>query len=587
MEIVMDYKRPEVNTGSDAVICNKCGMLITKDDLNYKSEVRRKELNAMLLSGFKSPYTLVLAIAMSVITVCCFVQAFSSADGFTFAISAAVGSVALFDCFGIWKVLVYDKQLTPKGLKSFQRFLSLQKALNIVFMILFGLLSGILIVISILLMVAFDRLSGDISEIIHVVGSFFDYEILIGAETISSFLLTGPTIIFILALIVVIVTTLYYTLINRALKKIVKHVDHISGCVSGSGEYNRDKRPPYKSLIIFGGLNIFALFISSNVGVWSAIYSIALGVYFIFIALLFRHLHNEADKYDAVLIGTSTHKFMELCDPNNLDTNGVTAEIDRLVGEGKLSPDDVDLINLRLDEMEKFRKSKVFKEILEAKRSEDVRLAGLLENIRKKDSRVAMKLPQCIENTDLGKLFEEIQARTVIEELRQLNDPYWEDLADKLEEERRHYEFPEEILRPETLKKIRESKLFEEIRKAKMLYREYLIFLPDTPSDMNPYSLAILDCIIVKNNGDIVIIDYKTDRLDKHELKCEAGATETFSSSYSPQFAKYADAVKLEFGKKPASAKLYSLQLGKDLDIPINELPKKRYHYPEIKGRPS
>ena len=585
MEIIMDYKRPKVDTGSDAVICNKCGMLITKDDLNYKSEVRRKELNAMLLSGFKSPYTLVLAIAMTVITVCCFVNLIMATNMFVTGINIWLGSVALINCIGIWKLWGFDKNLTAKAVRSFKKYLSLQRVLNIISLVLIELLAALILTFANLLTIAFDKFSVMLSEIIYDIGTLIDYNITVDPDTILAVLIIGPALLFIVGILIAILAIVYYTFINRAIKKVINHINRLSSSVESDEGYDVNKKPPFISLLIFGVINLLCCLLLTNV--WMILYTIAIGVYFIFIALLFKHLHNETDKYDAVLIGTSTHKFMELCDPKNLDTNGVTAEIDRLVGEGKLSPDDVDLINLRLDEMEKFRKSQVFKEILEAKRDEDARLADLLENIRKKGSCVAMKLPQCIENTDLGKLFEEIQARTVIEELRKLDDPYWEDLADKLEEERRHYELPEEILRPEALKKIRESTLFEEIRKAKMLYREYPIFLPDTSSDMNPHSLAVLDCIIVKNEGDIVIIDYKTDRLDKHELKCEARATETFSFSYSPQFAKYADAVKLEFGKKPASAKLYSLQLGKALNIPINELPQKRYHYPEIKGRPS
>ena len=583
----MDFHRPDMKLGDNDVVRNGQQLIDQKLSADV-TEARKMNLNAVLLSNFKNRFALVVAIAMTVITASCFVGAILYGNFISSAINICIGSIALVDCFGIWKLFAYDKQITPEGLKSFQRYASVQKVLNVVSMILFGLLAGVMIVISIALMIAFEQFSGNISEVVHSVGTLLDYQIPMDPEAISSFFLIGPTIIFITALIVIIFVTVYYTLINRALKNVIKYVDRLAACANGDVNYAIDQKPPFISLLVFSGVNaLLTLLIPTDIGLWSIIYNLALCVYFVFIALLFRNIQKEIEKKEATYIGTAVHKFMELCDLEKLYDGSIEAELNRLVAEGDISSDDAERVQLRINEMERFRRSDVFREMLEAKRCEDAHMTMLLKEIRRTEYLEKMGLPRCIEEMDFGKLFDEIHVMTVIEQMRQSGDPRQIELADILDAEMLHYELPEEILQPTTLDKIRNSKLFEDIRKAKRLYREYPIFMPDVPSSMSPHTLAIPDCIIVKENGDIKIVDFKTDRLEKAELKNEAKATETFSFSYSPQFAKYADAVKLEFGKKPASAKLYSLQLGKALNIPINELPQKRYHYPEIKGRPS
>ena len=585
----MDYNHNDLKLEPQAVAGNERDNLVAKKTAEDKAKAQKTELNAALMTAIKSPLTLVLAIAMTVITVSCFASAISSGVALFSYISIWMGIVALIDCIGIWKLWGFDKEITSKSLKSFKGYLSLQKALNVISLILFELLGAILMVISIALMVAFDKLSVNLSEIIYDVGSYLGYEFLIDPDTIFSYLIIGPGIIFLIALVVIIAATIYYTFINRALKKVIKYVKRLSNSIDGTAnhndDYDIDKKPPFISLIIFGG--IYAIFAPFTLGIWNILCGLAIGVYFIFIALLFKKIHTEIENYSAMSIGSATHEFIENCDLESFNTTGSIAEIDRLVEEGHLSSDAADCVRLRLYEMECFRQSDVFREMLEAKRCEDAHMTMLLEKIRRTEYLEKMGLPRCIEEMDFGKLFDEIHVMTVIEQMRQSGDPRQIELADILDAETLHYELPEEILQPTTLDKIRNSKLFEDIRKAKRLYREYPIFMPDVPSPMSPHTLAILDCIIVKESGDVKIVDYKTDRLEKAELKNEAKATETFSFRYSPKFAKYADAVKLEFGKKPASAKLYSLQLGKALNIPINELPPKKYRYPEIKGRPS
>ena len=568
----MDCKHPNLELASNDIVCNECGKFVAKKSSGDKSKVRKTELNSALMAAIKSPFALVLAIAMTVITISCFASAISAGGSFMSYISVWMGIVALIDCVGIWKLWGFDKEVTANSIKSFKGYLSLQRTLNTILLILFDLLGGIIIAISIALMAAFDKLSVQISEFIYSVGEFFEYELLIESDAIFSILVIGPGILFLIALAAVIAITTYFTIINRALKKVIRYVKRLSKSMGGKvdkNDYDVDKKPPFISLIIFGA--IYAIVAFFTAGIWSIISGIAIGVYFIFIALLFKKIHDEIEDRSAESIGTAAHEFIENCDLEGFNVTGSIAELERQTSEGYLSSDEADCVQLRLYEMELFRRSDVFLEMLEAKRSENAHLAILLEKMRRTRSHVKMGLPECIENMDPGKLFDEIHVMKVIEDMRQSGDPHQIELANMLDAETHHYELPEEILNPETLEKIRQSQLFEDIRKAKRLYREYPIFIPNVPSPKSPHTLAILDCIIVKDSGEILLVDYKTDRMKKSEMKNESKAAKTFTSRHGSQLSGYKDAIKFEFGKAPKSARIYSLQLGKAFQISTAE----------------
>ena len=465
----MDFHRPDMKLGDNDVVHNGQQLIDQKLSADV-TEARKMNFNAVLLSNFKNRFALVVAIAMTVITASCFVGAILYGNFISSAINICIGSIALVDCFGIWKLFAYDKEITPEGLKSFQRYASVQKVMNVVSMILFGLLAGIMIVISIALMIAFEQFSGNISEVVHSVGTLLDYQIPMDSEAISSFFIVGPTIIFITALIVIIFVTVYYTLINRALKNVIKYVDRLAACANGDVNYAIDQKPPFISLLVFSGVNaLLTLLIPTDIGLWSIVYNLTLCVYFVFIALLFRNIHKEIEKQEATYIGTAVHKFMELCDLEKLDDGSVEAELNRLVAEGDISSDDAEHVQLRINEIEKFRR----------------------------------------------------------------------------------------------------SKLFEEMRQAKELHREYRI---ETESE-----ISIIDCIIVKENGDILLADYKTDRQPE----------EQFVDEYTAQLSKYVRAIKSEFGKAPLSAEIYSFHLGKSIKVEIPKQTTDKYVFSMTKGRPS
>ena len=627
----MDFHRPDMKLGDNDVVHNGQQLIDQKLSADV-TEARKMNFNAVLLSNFKNRFALVVAIAMTVITASCFVGAILYGNFISSAINICIGSIALVDCFGIWKLFAYDKEITPEGLKSFQRYASVQKVLNVVSMILFGLLAGIMIVISIALMIAFEQFSGNISEVVHSVGTLLDYQIPMDSEAISSFFIVGPTIIFITALIVIIFVTVYYTLINRALKNVIKYVDRLAACANGDVNYAIDQKPPFISLLVFSGVNaLLTLLIPTDIGLWSIVYNLALCVYFVFIALLFKNIHKQinasaidridvpadnqvvapadnqvavtadnqvaapadnqvaapADKQVGVsadkqtdapavkkitvqvikkpirtklsirksrLVGNAMHKFIAFCDLENLKKSGGKAELIRLVDEGKLSRKDVTYISV--DWINNFCKSGVFKDMLEAKRAEEKRLAKILEKISQKNALVKLGLPECIKDVNLGDLFNEIHARKVIADLRKNLRIL---LAYKLNKQRRRYDLPKEILTPEAIEMIYNSKLFKDIREAKRLYQEHIILIPKAVSGKKSCSLLIPDCIIEEWPNRIKVVDFKTGKQSEKR----------FVKKHTRQLSKYKNAIKHEFGNTPKSTEIYSFHLDKTIKIRI------------------
>ena len=108
-------------------------------------------------------------------------------------------------------------------------------------------------------------------------------------------------------------------------------------------------------------------------------------------------------------------------------------------------------------------------------------------------------------------------------------------------------------IRREEIETFRNSQIFADMREAKELHREYSI--------ESETGTSIIDCIIVKENGDIKIVDFKTDRQPE----------EQFIEEYSSQLFRYKSAVLQNFGKSPASMEVYSFYLGKSIPMQINE----------------
>ncbi len=129
------------------------------------------------------------------------------------------------------------------------------------------------------------------------------------------------------------------------------------------------------------------------------------------------------------------------------------------------------------------------------------------------------------------------------------------------------------------------SRLFSEMRGAKKLYRELRFNLkfpasrftrdPERRSafaDKTVLVQGVIDCIVEREDGELLLVDYKTDRLTEAELKDKALAVEKLTRSHASQLSYYKIAVEKMFGKAPASVSVYSLPLGDTVEIKIDKM---------------
>ena len=124
------------------------------------------------------------------------------------------------------------------------------------------------------------------------------------------------------------------------------------------------------------------------------------------------------------------------------------------------------------------------------------------------------------------------------------------------------------------------SRLFGDMRSAMKVWRE-LRFNVKLPCEMFATELAaaeslkgekvlvqgVIDCLILDTDGEYHLVDYKTDRLTREEMADRSLAEQRLRKSHSRQLGYYAEAVKIMFGKYPATVEVYSLPLGDTVDV--------------------
>ena len=73
---------------------------------------------------------------------------------------------------------------------------------------------------------------------------------------------------------------------------------------------------------------------------------------------------------------------------------------------------------------------------------------------------------------------------------------------------------------------------------------------------------GVIDCVIEKEDGEYIIVDYKTDRLSDYERAHPEKAREKLLSRHRRQLEYYSLACEQIYGKKPKGVLIYSLPLG-------------------------
>ncbi len=139
-----------------------------------------------------------------------------------------------------------------------------------------------------------------------------------------------------------------------------------------------------------------------------------------------------------------------------------------------------------------------------------------------------------------------------------------------------------ELLRRDELIAFSNSCFFDEIKKARRLYREqrFNIYLPAdkfTTDKMTAHELngeqilvqGVIDLFFIDGNDRLVLCDYKTDRLTRHELESPALAARKLCDAHAGQLAYYAEALGAIMGRRPDRVLIYSLALGATVNVPI------------------
>ncbi len=126
----------------------------------------------------------------------------------------------------------------------------------------------------------------------------------------------------------------------------------------------------------------------------------------------------------------------------------------------------------------------------------------------------------------------------------------------------------------------RRSRLITEMLSAKRVHRElrFNVYLPAGKftadeerraafADREILVQGVMDCIIERDDGSIILCDYKTDRLTRAELTDRSLAEKKLRDSHTMQLGIYSLAVEKIFGKAPLRVEVYSLPLGDTVSI--------------------
>ena len=137
-------------------------------------------------------------------------------------------------------------------------------------------------------------------------------------------------------------------------------------------------------------------------------------------------------------------------------------------------------------------------------------------------------------------------------------------------------------VRVNELKAFVRSPLFKEIKEAKALHRElrFNVFLKASDFTEEAYKKTLLedekilvqgviDCLIENEKGELHLIDYKTDRLTREELSDISLAEERLRAAHTLQLSYYKKAVEIMFEKAPSKVGIYSLHLGKEVELTV------------------
>ncbi len=140
-----------------------------------------------------------------------------------------------------------------------------------------------------------------------------------------------------------------------------------------------------------------------------------------------------------------------------------------------------------------------------------------------------------------------------------------------------------ELVRLDEIERFRESPLLNELLSAKRIYRELrfnsmlpaVLFTEDASLRLRMQGKSILvqgviDCLFETASGELVLIDYKTDRVDRRDSD---EAKQRLLLRHREQLLYYAMAIRRMLGRAPDRILLYSLCLADTVSLDTKNLP--------------
>lgn len=232
---------------------------------------------------------------------------------------------------------------------------------------------------------------------------------------------------------------------------------------------------------------------------------------------------------------------------------------------------------------EKMSISKLYPSVLDGN-DEDIRLS-VDTTEKEKDAPTKVKLPDFVTgNSEYESSLRGIATHNFLQffELRNFGVGKADSELKRLVEKEFMSKKDAERVRLNEIELFAKSKLLQKMQDAKKLYREFRfnVMLPAALFTENEEKKkafegreillqGIIDCLIEDEDGNLHLVDYKTDRLTRAELADRALAQKTLSEKHKLQLTYYALAVEKMFSKKPKTVGIYSLPLGDTVELDI------------------
>ncbi len=124
------------------------------------------------------------------------------------------------------------------------------------------------------------------------------------------------------------------------------------------------------------------------------------------------------------------------------------------------------------------------------------------------------------------------------------------------------------------------SRVYGEMKRARRIWRErrFNIRLPAADFTLDPESKelyegeellvqGVMDCFFENESGELILLDYKTDRLSPYELSHRDAAEKKLRQRHGRQLSYYSAALSAMFGRAPTHVYIYSLPLGDTVEV--------------------